>query len=190
MLKLVVTGVAALALVVGLATTASGAHTTTAFQCEKAFAKGSSGRARCFDELPGANCAHPLEVQKAAETTRGDHRDIPVTFSYSNYGEAIGNYTGQEQTYAWHTANRNIAICPYPEGVIYRVSLLSEHAICGLNEHHQEECRVEYATIRFHYHSGLHRGEFTYDLKPSTQLKSFYLAIKAYYIHPPWESAR
>lgn len=189
MSKLVLAGIAVLALALGLASPASGAHKRSAFQCEK-FAKGSSGRAHCFNQLPGATCAHPLEVQKAHETTRGDRKDISVTFSYSRYGETSSLYTGLEETYAWHTTSRNVAICPYPGGVVLRVSLLSDEEICGLNAHHQYECHVEYDTKLRHYHSGLHGGEFTYDLKPSPKLHSGYLSIKAYYIHPPWESAR
>lgn len=188
MLKLVVGGIVVLAVALGLASSASASHKRTVFQCEK-FAKGSSGRASCFAQLPGANCAHPLEVQKAHETTRGDHRDISVTYSYSRY-EAPGLSVGLEETYAWHTTSRNVAICPYPDGVVLRETLLSNEEICGLNAHHQYECNVEYGAKLYHYRSGLHRGEFTHDRKPSTQEKSGYLAIKAYYIHPPWESAQ
>jgi hypothetical protein len=189
--KLVVGVIVLLALTLGIATSAPAAHKRTVFQCKK-FPKDSSGRARCFDQLPGANCTHPLVVEKAHETNRGDHRDIGVTWAYTLYGETNALRTGLREVYSWYTTTRNVAICPYPEGVVYSVSKLLDESICRYNDKHEYSCTSEVDTKLTHYHSGPHEGFVNIDTKPIpvAESQSEHLTIKAYYIHPPWEKAR
>jgi hypothetical protein len=103
------------------------AHTTstpkTAFQCEKRF-KQAQLRQQCFNQLPGANCAHPLEAQKAGNTNRGDTHDLKITYSEEAEGENDWQY------YSWKPKNSNVAICPYPNGAVYKVSLLANRNHC------------------------------------------------------------
>jgi hypothetical protein len=175
-------GLVAVMLTVGLSAAVSGAAAsapTTPFQCEKAFRKGSSGRARCFNQLPGANCAHPLEAQKAGSTNRGDTRDLTVTFS-----EEVEGQESVWQFYSWKPKNRNVAICPYPNGVVYKVSLLSTRSRCQ-RIHGEEICSSEYDTKTIPEHTTRSGGEFKYHLI-TTPPKSWYLVVKGYYIHPPW----
>jgi hypothetical protein len=160
------------------AITARRAHTATstpktAFQCEKAF-HGTQARKRCFNQLPGANCAHPLETQVAYTTHRGDTRDFTVTDMEEP--EAPNNVW---QFWSWKPKNKNVAICPYPNGVVYRVSLLY------LTLPNGETRAREHDTKIIPEHTTRSGGEFKYHLI-NTPIKGFYLAVKGYYIHPPW----
>jgi hypothetical protein len=150
----------------------------TAFQCEKAF-KSASARSRCFNQLPGANCSYPLEAQTAGSTHRGDTRDLVVTDNEEPEGSNVW------QSWSWRPKNKNVAICPYPNGVVYRVSLLSDRTHCQ-RIHGEEICSSEYDTKTMHEHTTRFGGEFTYHLI-APPIKSFYLAVKGYYIHPPWK---
>jgi hypothetical protein len=153
----------------------------TAFQCEKRF-HGSQARSRCFNQLPGANCAHPLEAQTAGPTHRGDTRDLTVTDNEEPEGENVWQF------WSWKPKNKNVAICPYPNGVVYRVSLLWDRTHCQ-RIHGEEICSSEYDTKTMREHTTRFSGEFKYHLThvAGAPRKGFYLAVKGYYIHPPWE---
>jgi hypothetical protein len=121
-----------------MATAQAASAPKTAFQCEKRF-KQVQSRHRCFSQLPGASCAHPLEAQTAGPTHRGDTHDLTVTDNEKPEGENVW------QSWSWKPKNRNVAICPYPNGVVYRVSLLSDRTHCQ-RIHGEEICGSEYAT--------------------------------------------
>lgn len=154
----------------------------TAFQCEKRF-KQVQSRHRCFNQLPGANCAHPLEAQTAGPTHRGDTTNLAVTDSEEPEGENVW------QSWSWKPKNRNVAICPH--GVVYRVSLMAERTHCQ-RIHGQEICSGEYDTKAMPERTTARGGKFTYHLThiAGTPNKSFYLTVEGYYIHPPWERRR
>jgi hypothetical protein len=157
------------------AMTARRAHTATAapktaFQCEKAF-HGRQARERCFNQLPGVNCAHPLELQTAGPTHRGDTRDFTVKLEEERDGE------GALLSYSWKP-NKNVAICP--NGAIFKVSLLYLTLPNG-------EIRArEHDTKNIPERTTKGGGQFMY-VMPGQPVRSWYLVIRGYYIHPPWE---
>jgi hypothetical protein len=148
-------------------------------ECEEEYGKGTSWH-RCFSQPPGSSCAHPLEVQKAGATTRGDARDFTVTV----HEEAVGGINvATEVYYAW-APKKGIAMCPYPNGVVYKVSLDAEKEFCE-TVHDKEYCAVEYDTKNIPMHTSPTGGSFEYYLTDQP-LKGGYVAIRGYYIHPPW----
>jgi hypothetical protein len=151
----------------------------TPFQCGKRFHT-SAGRTRCFAQLPGADCGHPLIAEKASATTRGEHQYFKLGFNVEPDGG------GGLQHYSYRPASPNVAICPH--GVVYKVSLLRDENHCELRHHHghaEEYCSVEYNTKSIPEPSGAGGGSFTYYLT-SEPHRSAYLVIKGYFIHPPW----
>jgi hypothetical protein len=157
------------------AITALFAHTAastpkTAFQCEKAF-HGRQARERCFNQLPGVNCAHPLELQTAGPTHRGDTRDFTVKLEEERDGE------GALLSYSWKP-NKNVAICP--NGVVFKVSLLYLKLPNG------ETRAREHDTKNIPERTTKYGGQFMY-VMPGQPVRSWYLVIRGYYIHPPWE---
>lgn len=155
----------------------------TQFECEKAY-HSAAGRQRCFDQLPGASCAHPLEAQKAGATTRGQSRYFKLKYSEVIKGNGLPQ-GGSEQHYSYAPI-ANVQMCPYPIGAVYKVSLLSEEEICGPNAKGEKECNVEYDTHNHPEPVHPNGGLFSYYMT-NVPLKSWYLVIKGYYIHPPWE---
>jgi hypothetical protein len=147
----------------------------TAFQCEKRFMQVQS-RQRCFSQLPGANCAHPLEAQKAGNTTRGEHRYFKITFRQERAGE------GSLQTYTYAPV-KNVAICPH--GVVFKVSMLGR-GHCE-RTHGEEICGDEYGIKDITEPTTRAGGKFKESLPPSM---SGYLTVKGYFIHPPWARRR
>jgi hypothetical protein len=148
----------------------------TAFQCEKRF-KQVQSRQRCFSQLPGASCAHPLEAQKAGNTTRGEHRYFKLAFHEEAQKEGTPQY-GTEQYYSYAPSMKNVAICPH--GVVYKVSLLYVTLPNGetRTREHDTKTIIEPTTAgggHFHYYM------------TAVPIKSWYLVVKGYYIHPPWE---
>jgi hypothetical protein len=154
----------------------------TAYQCEKRF-HGSQARSRCFSQLPGASCAHPLEAQKAGRTTRGEHRYFKLAFHEETQGEGTSRY-GAEQYYSYAPI-KNVAICPH--GVVYKVSLLSSREHCERTPKGEEYCSSEYGTKNIAEPSTARGGHFHYYMT-AVPIKSWYLVVKGYYIHPPWGS--
>jgi hypothetical protein len=152
-------------------------------ECEEEYGKGTSWH-RCFKQPPGSSCAHPLEVQKAGETTRGDAKDFTTTF----HEEAVGGVNvAAEQYYSW-APKKGIAMCPYPNGVVYKVSLTTNEEFCE-NIHGKKYCATEYDTKNIPEHTGPTGSSFEYYLTDQP-LKSFYLAVRGYYIHPPGKQHR
>jgi hypothetical protein len=148
----------------------------TAFQCERKF-KSSQGRAKCFSELPGANCKHPLQMEQAGDTSRGESR----YFTVSSKGE------NGDEFYTW-APKKNVAICPFPNGVAYKVSRLADKVHCERirrNGHFEEYCSSQYATKNIPVDTGKRGGEFSYSLPDQPQMTA-YLVIKGYFINPPW----
>jgi hypothetical protein len=148
----------------------------TVFQCEKRY-KEASARERCFKQLPGASCAHPLEVQKTFPNYRGDTKDFTVSLknepNHGNTFEVIYNYK----------PNKGVAICPH--GAVFKVSLQYRRLPNGTEEQAPagyEEQDIPEPTTR-------NGGEFSYQLTVYP-VKSWYLAVRGYYIHPPGERAR
>ena len=104
-------------------------------ECEQQYGSGTSWH-RCFSEPPGSSCKHPLELQKAAETVRGDHTHLTARYDVGAAG--LG---ASEEYYWWEPRNpKNVAICPH--GVIFVVSLLSEEEVCE-TVHGEETCTHE-----------------------------------------------
>ena len=149
---------------------------TTQFQCEKLFHT-SQGRAACFNRLPGSSCAHPLEVQKTDPNYRGDTKD----FKLSLYMEP-----GDEEAraiYEYHP-KPNVAICPYPMGAVFKVSLIYRELPNGWSEP-----VPEYNTKNIPEPTTRHGGGFEY-IVTNHPVTSWYLVIKGYYVRPPWEQGR
>jgi hypothetical protein len=147
-------------------------------ECEEEYGKGTSWR-RCFKQPPGSSCAHPLEVQKAGATTRGDARDFTTTV----HEEAVGGINvATEVYYAW-VPKKGIAMCPYPNGVVYKVSLLAEEEFCE-TIHGKKYCAIEYDTKNIPMHTSPTGGSFEYHLTDQP-LKGGYVAIRGYYIQTP-----
>jgi hypothetical protein len=160
------------------AQTANSAYKTV-FKCEKAFAKGSRERSRCFSQLPGASCAHPLEVQKTNPNFRGDTRYFTVKLEDEPDGE------GTLLSYEW-APKSNVAICPYPNGAVFKVSLFDPKLKCQ-KLGGEEICSHEYNTKNIPERTSSHGGSFMYVMP---QGMSWYLDVKGYFIHPPWEHHR
>lgn len=158
----------------------------TQFECEKAY-HSAAGRQRCFDQLPGASCAHPLEAEKAGATTRGAHRYFKLKYSEVIKGNGLPQ-GGGEQHYSY-APKPNVRMCPYPIGAVYKVSLLSEEERCGPNAKGDEECSSEYDTRNHPEPVGPKGGSFSYYMT-NVPLKSWHLVVKGYFIHPPWERKR
>jgi hypothetical protein len=160
-----------------VATTASLAK--TAFQCKKKY-HSAHGRAVCFSQLPGANCAHPLEAEKAHSTTRGEHKYFKLGYR----GESDEN--GVTETYSYQVVGKNLAMCPH--GAIFKVSRYADEPVCRKIVRHGHsvlDCTSEYATKNLQEPSDAHGGSFTYYLT-NEPLKIAFLVVKARFIHPPW----
>lgn len=104
---------ACLLVVAGLALTVPPIATASApksqLECEQQYGAGTSWH-RCFSEPPGSSCKHPLELQKAAETVRGDHTHLTARY---DVGGGNGR-SGGEEYYWWEPVNlKNVAICPH-----------------------------------------------------------------------------
>jgi hypothetical protein len=149
---------------------------TTQFQCEKRYYQAQS-RTQCFNQLPGANCAHPLEAQKAEQTTRGAHRYFKITFK----GERDGEGLLETYTYA---PTKNVGICPH--GVAYIVSLEANREHCERTSKGEEYCSSEYDTKTIPEPTTRAGGEFEY-IMPQQPVTSGHLVVKGYFIHPPWD---
>jgi len=156
---------------------------TTAFQCEKRF-HSSQRRVKCFSQLPGVNCKHPLIAEKAGLTTRGEfHYYFKLKFREETRGQGTAQY-GSEQYYSYAPANKNIAICPYPGGAVYKVSLQAQKVHCG-RIHGEEICSSEYGTKNIPEPTTSTGGHFHYYMT-AVPIKSWHLVVKGYFIHPPW----
>lgn len=142
---------------------------TTAFQCEKRFRQAQS-RAQCFNHLPGASCAHPLEAQKAGDTTRGEHRYFKFRFEEERRGETVLEH------YAYAPA-KNVAICPH--GAIYNTAQMYLTLPNGEVRSREHDAR------RFFEPTTRTGGEFSYVLSVQPVMDA-YLIVKGYFIHPPW----
>jgi hypothetical protein len=168
----------------GAVATAQPAHATvapkTAFQCEKAFRSGPA-RSKCFNHLPGASCSHPLEVQKTNPASRGATRYIGVNLREEPDGE------GALQEWSWRPKMKNVAICP--NGVVFKVSLLSQDVHCHKIAHGEEYCSSEYDTHNIREHTGPRGGGFRYHMT-TAPVKSWFLVVRGYFIHPPWGRGR
>jgi hypothetical protein len=151
----------------------------TQFQCEKAFPSGSQGRSRCFDQLPGASCAHPLELQKAGPTTRGDTRYLTASF----HQEANGAGSAVEVFYSW-APKKGVAICPYPNGVVFKETPMYRTEPTG-----REVLAGEQKTTNTPIPTSRHGGSWSHEIT-AKPLTSWYLAIRGYFIHPPWAGRR
>jgi hypothetical protein len=154
----------------------------TQFQCEHVFHTARS-RSACFNELPGSSCKHPLEVQKAGPTTRGNARYFNLGFSEETQNLGAPNY-GAEQHYSYGPRS-NVAICPYPMGAVYKVSLFSETNHCQRTPAGEEVCSHEYDTRNYPEPTTASGGHFHYYMT-AVPMKSYYLVVKGYFIHPPW----
>jgi hypothetical protein len=155
----------------------------TQFQCEKTFHT-AGGRERCFNQLPGASCAHPLEAEKAGPTTRGEHWHFKLGFNEEVEARGTSQY-GVQQHYSYAPVP-NVRMCPYPTGAVFKVSLVSQNEHCGPNAKGQEECSSEYDTHNYPEPVTASGGHFHFYIT-NVPLKSWHLVVKGYYIHPPWE---
>jgi hypothetical protein len=153
----------------------------TQFQCEKAF-KTTQKRTECFNQLPGSSCAHPLIAEKAGATTRGESRYFKLGFKEITEGQGTPQYGG-EQYYSYAPIT-NVGICPH--GATYYVSLLSEEELCHTTAQGEKFCSDEYDTHSYPEPTTVNGGHFHFYMTEEP-LKSWYLVVKGYFIHPPWE---
>jgi hypothetical protein len=152
-----------------LATTSRRA--TTAFQCEKRF-RTSSGRARCFSQLPGASCAYPLEAQKTHPGYRGD----TSAFNAALREEPFSG--GAEVTLTVRT-KPNIELCPYPDGVIYHVA--EDYVKLPSGQEVPQEHNVRNIPLHFSPHGGTYTRTLT-----AAPVTTWYFIIHGRYVRPPW----
>jgi hypothetical protein len=139
-------------------------------ECEQKYGLGTGWR-RCFSEPPGSSCNHPLELQKAVSTNRGDDRDLHASVSLEAQGEE------GIQSWSWKTA-RSVAPCPH--GVILKVARFSQSEHCG-RVHGEEVCSHEYDAKTIDEPSTTHHGSFEYTIRPGW---TDYLIVRGYYTHP------
>ena len=158
------------AIMLGASPYASAAPPKTRLECEHKYGIGTSWR-RCFSEPPGSSCAHPLEVQKAGDTYRGDRSYFKVRFVVEPGG------VDSRQTYSW-AVQPGVAICPH--GITYHVARLGEVACQRIER--EKVCTDEFDRKTIPVETGSRRGSFTYDL-PSQPLLSYYLVIRGYFVH-------
>jgi streptogramin lyase len=148
----------------------------TAFQCEKRF-KAAAARSQCFNQLPGASCAHPLEVQKTYPNYRGDTKDFTVSLTQEPDGDETVLLSYK------YAPKKNVAICPH--GAVFKVSLLSQTEHCERTPKGEEVCSEEYDTKNIPEPATKAGGGFTYEMT-GQPVKSWYLAVTGYFVHPPW----
>jgi hypothetical protein len=142
-------------------------------ECEQTWGLGT-GWHRCFSQRPGSNCTHPLEVQKTYPNFRGDTKDFTVTLEDEHDGEgALLSYS--------YAPKKGIAICPH--GAVFKVSLLAEEGRCERIRGHKF-CSNEYDTKNIFEPTRRDGGQFMY-VMPTQPVRSWYLAVRGYYIHPP-----
>lgn len=166
--------VAGLALALPPVASASASAPKSQLECEHKYGMGTSWR-RCFSEPPGSSCKHPLELQKASETVRGDHTHLTARFDVGADGLDANDYY-----YWWEPVNpKNVAICPH--GVIYVVSVLSEEGVCE-TIHGEKYCTNELDIKRIVEPTTSSGGSLKYVLPVGD---SAYLIVRGYYIHPP-----
>jgi hypothetical protein len=145
----------------------------TQFQCEKKYHT-SKGRASCFDQLPGSSCRHPLEVKKTQPGYTGDTKYFNVELNEDDgFEEAL-------LTYEW-SPKKNVAICPYPIGAVFKVSLIYHQLPNG-----EWQGGREYDTKNIPEHTTAHGGSFQYTIT-NHPILSWFLVVKGYFIHPAWE---
>jgi len=80
-------------------------------------------------------------------------------------------------SYGW-SVKKGVALCPYPNGVVFTVFQFSQSEHCG-RTHGEEVCSHEYDTKAIPQHSGARGGSFTYTMRPGW---SGYLAVRGYYV--------
>jgi hypothetical protein len=114
---------------------------------------------------------------RPARPTRGDRKAIRTSANESFDGTTLF------QEYEWE-AQKNVGICPYPEGAVYNVALLLSREHCGV-VNGQERCSIEGDTHSYPEHTTKHGGSFEFNLIPQPP-KSYCLVVKGYYLHPPW----
>jgi hypothetical protein len=139
------------------------------FECEQIYGKGVSWH-RCFRERPGTSCAHPLEVQKTFPNYRGDTKDFKVTLQQKLVAPETVLLSYR------YAPKKNVAICPH--GVVFRVSLMYVTLPNG------ETRTQEHDLKNIPEPSTRNGGEFTYTMT-GQPVKSWYLVVRGYYIHPP-----
>lgn len=139
------------------------------FECEQIYGKGVSWH-RCFRERPGTSCAHPLEVQKTFPNYRGDTKDFKVTLQQKLVAPETLLLSYR------YAPKKNVAICPH--GAVFRVSLMYITLPNG------ETRTQEHDFKNIPEPSTRNGGEFTYTMT-GQPVKSWYLIVKGYYIHPP-----
>jgi hypothetical protein len=145
----------------------------TQLECEQRYGMGTSWH-RCFSEPPGSSCKHPLELQKASETVRGDHTHLTARSDVGADGLGANDYY-----YWWEPVNlKNVAICPH--GAIFVVSLLSEEEVCE-TAHGEKTCTDELDVKRIFEPTTSSGGSLKYVLPVGY---SAYLIVRGYFIHP------
>ncbi len=129
---------------------------------------------------PGSSCSHPLEVQKSYPYAVGDVHDIAVRFSEESNGESEVQKQGAIQHWSWAPKLKDVAICPYPSGVVYKESLMYERLPSGMfTEAHELDVK------NIPVHTTPRGGRFTWPML-TTPVKRWYLVVKGYFIRPPW----
>jgi len=137
----------------------------TQFQCEKKYHT-SKGRASCFNQLLGSSCSHPLQVEKTQPGYRGDTKYFNVELNEDDgFEEAI-------LTYEW-SPKKNVAICPYPIGAVFKVSLIYHQLPNG-----EWQGGREYDTKNIPEHTTAHGGSFQYTIT-NHPILSWFLVVKA-----------
>jgi hypothetical protein len=129
---------------------AAGSQTPkTRLECQKAFHSGA-GRKRCFNQMPGANCAHPLRsFYDQALDHSGDSKDIPITIA------SLPGHPPAEVTLGVPVQPLIPQMSPEPPDY-YKVSFTSDAAvvICGA---HLLYGKVAWEQRRYPLHTEAHR---------------------------------
>jgi hypothetical protein len=81
---------------------------------------------------------------------------------------------------------RTTCFQPGPSGAVYKVSLLSSTNRCHRTPNGEEYYSVEYDTHNYPEPTTSRGGHFHYYMT-AVPIKSWYLVVKGYFIHPPWE---
>jgi hypothetical protein len=149
----------------GTSATAAASSPKTAFQCEKKY-KTSANRTKCFNQLPGSSCAHPLEI-RGSSFSRGDTKYLKASQKQKSFEDGDGATVHM----TWGTKSKNVAICPYPRGAVLRLF----HYVGG---------GVETGVETIPEHTSPRGGVLTYEAS-SEEFKDYILMVRGYLIHPP-----
>lgn len=107
----------------------------------------------------GSSCAHPLEVTKNNPYLRGETKYLFAGLD----SISDPDHHGAVQHWSWESRLRNVAICPYPKGVV--LVLIHNNAVVG----------------EVPEHTSSRGGHFEHHITESNDAG---LTVRGYFIHP------